>query len=191
MSKLDFSKPAHELAHDLIGAQLTIDGVGGLIVETEAYDAEDPAAHSYRGLTPRNAAMFGPVGHAYIYRSHGLHWCLNLVCGPQPGAAVLIRAMEPVWGIDAMRERRGLLAVEALCSGPGKLCQAMRVDLSHNSLDLLGPPFGLKGPKRKNPVVTGRRIGISQAVDVPWRFGLAESRFLSRRFPEQPPAERD
>ena len=181
-TSLDFTRPPPLFARDLIGAAVTVDGVGGLIVETEAYEADEPASHAYRGPNKRNAVMFGPPGHAYVYLSHGLHWCLNIVCGPTPGGAVLIRALEPVWGIDVMRARRGLEAISALCSGPGKLGQALGVTLTHNGLAVGDPPFSLRAPDRAADILIGPRIGITKAVDLPWRFGLAGSPFLSRRF---------
>ncbi len=168
-------------ARALIGWTLTLDGVGGRIVETEAYHHEDPASHAFSGPTARNAAMFGPVGRAYVYRSYGIHWCLNLVCGEEPGSAVLIRALEPVARIDLMRERRGTADLHALCSGPGKLCQALAVTRDHDGLAMDRPPFGL-APGGAAGVVVGPRIGISKAADTPWRFGEAGSRFLSQPF---------
>ncbi len=160
-----------------------MEGVGGLIVETEAYTADDPASHAFRGPTPRNAPMFGPVGRAYVYRSHGLHWCLNVVCGAEPGGAVLIRALQPVHGIEIMAERRGLADLRALCSGPGKLCQALAVTHAHNTLTLDRAPFALAAPSKTPTVAVGPRIGISKGVETPWRFGLAGSPYLSRPFP--------
>ncbi|MEI7931547.1 MAG: DNA-3-methyladenine glycosylase [Alphaproteobacteria bacterium] len=178
---LDFSLPSPDFAQSLIGAVLTVDGVGGLIVETEAYAVTDAASHSHRGPTPRNAAMFGPVGHTYVYRSHGLHWCLNFVCGP-PGSGVLIRALEPLYGLEIMAARRGLGDPHALCSGPGKLCQALAVTNDHYGLSLANPPFALTPPASAPDIVTGPRIGLTKAVETPWRFGLAGSPFISRRF---------
>lgn len=179
---LDFTRPPELFARDLIGAALRVDGVGGRIVETEAYDIDDPASHAFCGPTQRNAVMFGPPGRAYVYRSHGLHWCLNIVCGPHPGAAVLIRALEPVWGIAAMQARRGREAMSDLCSGPGKLAQALGVTLAHNGLAVDALPFSLQAPEDVAEILVGPRIGLSKAVETPWRFGQAGSRFLSRRF---------
>jgi len=172
----------HEVAPELVGAQLLVDGVGGVIVEVEAYDAEDPAAHGFRGPTARNASMFGPAGHAYVYRSYGIHWCLNLVCAAvgRP-EAVLLRALEPTRGLDEMRRRRGVADERLLCSGPGRLCQALGVTGAHDGLPLDEPPFDLHARPAPVEVVTGRRIGITRAADRPWRYGLADSRYLSRR----------
>ena len=171
----------HEVAPDLVGATLLVDGCGGVVVEVEAYDAQDPAAHGFRGRTERNASMFGPAGHAYVYRSYGIHWCLNLVC-EQPGrpAAVLIRALEPTAGLARMRERRALEDGRLLCSGPGRLCQALGVTRAHDGLALDEPPFDLRAATRSVEVAAGRRVGISVAVDQPWRYVLADSRYLSR-----------
>lgn len=180
---LDFDRPVEDVARQLIGATLRVEGVGGLIVETEAYDGEDPASHSFSGPTPRNKAMFGPSGHAYVYRSYGIHWCFNLVCREAGhGAGVLIRALEPLWGLDVMRERRGGLADRLLCAGPGRLCQALGIDGSHDGLPLDAPPFQLESAIADVVVVEGPRIGITRAREVPWRFGLAGSRYLSRGF---------
>jgi len=177
-----FRAPVEAVAHALIGATLTLDGVGGVIVETEAYRRDDPASHSFNGPTPRNAAMFGPPGRAYVYRSYGMHWCLNLVCGPEPGGAVLIRALAPTCGIEAMRTRRGCDDLRKLCAGPGRLCQALGVSLGHNGLALTAPPFSLTLPSTPADLDIGVRIGISKAILQPWRFGLAGSPFVSRPF---------
>lgn len=178
-----FARSVHEVAPELIGVTLLVDGVGGTIVEVEAYDQEDPASHGLRGPTPRNAAMFGPPGHAYVYRSYGIHWCLNFVCDVEGRAeAALIRALAPEHGMDEMRVRRGVVAERALCSGPGKLCQALAITGAHNGIQLDLPPFELVERERTPPIVTGPRIGITRAVDHVWRYGLAGSRFLSRPF---------
>jgi DNA-3-methyladenine glycosylase len=172
-----------EVAADLIGWTLTLGGVGGRIVETEAYHHEDPASHSFPGPTARNAAMFGPVGHAYVYRSYGIHWCLNVVCGDAPGSAVLIRALEPMHGVETMRARRGLAGLRQLCSGPGKLAQALAVTRAHDGLPLDQAPFALE-PGPRPALAIGPRIGITRAAHVPWRFGEADSPHLSRPFPK-------
>lgn len=177
-----FGRPAPDLAEALVGWTLLVDGVGGIIVETEAYDRADPASHSFSGPTRRNAAMFGPVGHAYVYRSYGIHWCLNIVCGQHPGSAVLIRALEPTAGLHAMRARRGVELATALCSGPGRLCQALDVGPQHDGLSLASAPFAMVPPAQAAATIRGPRIGISKGVDAPWRFGLRGSRFLSRPF---------
>ena len=178
-----FARPVHDVAPELIGAGLLVDGVGGRIVEVEAYDQDDPASHSFRGSTARTASMFGPPGHAYVYRSYGIHWCLNLVCGEEGRAeAALVRALEPTDGLDEMRERRGLESARALCSGPGKLCQALGITRVLDGLPLDEPPFELLAREEEPPLVVGPRIGITRAVEQPWRYGLAGSPFLSRRF---------
>lgn len=180
---IDFYAPSHEVARLLIGTTVVINGVGGRIVETEAYDHEDPASHSYSGPTKRNAVMFGPPARLYVYRSYGIHWCLNFVCGAKGhGAGVLIRAIEPASGLDVMRDRRGLENIRLLCAGPGRLCQALAITGEHNGMHIDAPPFQLMPPAGPVSVVTGPRIGISKAMDVPWRFGLAGSPFLSRPF---------
>ena len=179
-----FARSVHEVAPDLIGATLLVDGVGGRIVEVEAYDREDPASHGFRGRTPRNAAMFGPPGHAYVYRSYGIHWCLNLVCAEEgEPEAVLVRALVPALGIDAMRARRGLEDERALCSGPGKLCQALGITGAHDGLPLDRPPFELRARTEEPEIVTGPRIGITQAAELPWRYCRAGSGFVSRALP--------
>ncbi len=180
---IDFEASSAAVAEALIGALLLVDGAGGVIVETEAYDRDDPASHSHRGPTPRNASMFGPPGRAYVYRSYGMHWCLNVVCREAGhGAGVLIRAVEPTAGIERMRARRGVADDRLLCSGPGRLAQALGVDRSHDGLPLDAPPFELVPAAAPPAVVRGPRIGISKAVELPWRFGLAGSPFVSRRF---------
>ncbi len=176
-----FARSAHDIAPELIGVTLLVDGVGGPIVEVEAYDPEDPASHAFNGPTKRNAAMFGPAGHAYVYRSYGIHWCLNVVCA-EPGRAdaVLIRALRPEHGLDAMRARRGVEAERALCSGPGKLCEALGIDGGDDGLPLDKPPFAFL-PRTETPAIaTGTRIGLTKAADREWRYGLAGSPFLSR-----------
>lgn len=187
VDKTFFAQPVAQVARRLIGAHLLVDGVGGLIVETEAYDRADPASHSYAGPTRRNRAMFGPPGHAYVYRSYGMHWCLNLVCGEEPGGAVLIRALEPRDGLAAMRARRGIDAVALLCRGPGRLCQALAITGEHDAAPLDAPPFAISLGDPV-PLATGPRIGITKAPEIPWRFGVAGSRFLSRPFRRSSPA---
>ena len=178
-----FARSVHEVAPELIGATLLVDGVGGTIVEVEAYDQDDPASHGFRGRTTRIASMFGPPGHAYVYRSYGIHWCLNLVCAEEGRAeAALVRALEPTRGLGAMRERRGVEATRGLCSGPGKLCQALGISRVHDGLALDEPPFELLARESEPPLALGTRIGITRAVEQPWRYGLADSPFLSRRF---------
>lgn len=179
---MNLAGPVLEVARELVGAELFVDGVGGTIVEVEAYHHEDPASHGHLNRrTARNAAMFLRGGHAYVYRSYGVHWCLNVVCGPADEAeAVLIRALEPTAGLAAMRARRGVEDVRALCSGPGKLCQALGVDGRHDGLPLDEPPFQLLARREEPEIVAGPRIGIAKARDLPWRFALAGSRFLSR-----------
>jgi len=180
-----FAADVISVARSLIGATLLVDGVGGEIVETEAYDRDDPASHSFPGPTPRNAAMFGPPGHAYVYRSYGIHWCLNFVCGPQGrGAAVLVRALRPSHGLASMGERRGLEEERLLCAGPGRLAQALGVSLTHNGMRLDAAPFALHPASGGVDIVEGPRIGITKAAERPWRFGLAGSRHLSRPFPK-------
>ena len=192
----DFAADAPAVARALIGATLLVNGVGGVIVETEAYDASDAASHTHRGETPRNRAMFGPPGHAYVYRSYGIHWCLNFVCREAGhGAGVLIRALHPTQGLARMRERRGLPEDHAddrlLCAGPGRVGQALGITLAHYGLPLDRAPFALRAAPAGAPpaeVLSGPRIGISKAIELPWRFGLAGSPHLSRRFgPTRPP----
>ncbi len=177
-----FARSVHEVAPELVGCTLLVDGVGGRIVEVEAYDAEDPASHGFRGETARNRAMFGPPGHAYVYRSYGVHWCLNLVCGREGvPEALLVRALEPTRGFERMRERRGLEDERLLCAGPGRLCEALGIGAAHDGLPLDRPPFALLAAGEDVGVARGPRIGITRAADLPWRYGLAGSRFLSRR----------
>jgi len=178
-----FARSVHKVAPDLIGARLLFHGVGGIIVEVEAYHHTDPAAHSFRGPTPRNAAMFGPPGFAYVYRSYGLHWCLNFVCEREgSAAAVLIRAIEPTDGIAAMRRRRRVADLRLLCSGPGRLCQALGITGAHNAAPLGRPPFALTRRDATPDIAIGVRIGITRAVKQPWRYGLRASRYLSKPF---------
>ena len=185
LRKAFFGRSVLEVAPDLIGATLLVDGVGGIIVEVEAYHHTEPAAHSYNGPTPRNAVMFGPAGFAYVYRSYGIHWCVNFVCEKAGSAsAVLIRALEPTHGIPAMRRRRGTHDERSLCSGPGKLTEALGITHAHNGLALDTPPFALYARAAKVDVVAGIRIGITKAVELPWRRGLRGSKFLSKPFTE-------
>ena len=169
---------AVDLAQALIGARLSLRGCGGIIIETEAYTAEDPASHSHRGPTPRNASMFGPAGHAYVYRSYGIHLCLNVVA--RPAEAVLIRALLPDQGLDAMQDRR---RGRSLCDGPGRLTQALDVRITDDGAPFDGCDLAIALPRQMQPLLQGPRIGISRAQDLPWRFGLAGASGLSRRFP--------
>src|SRR5690349_15896444 len=178
-----FARSVHEVAPDLIGATLLVGSVGGIIVEVEAYHHTDPAAHSFRGPTPRNLVMFGPPGFLYVYRSYGIHWCMNLVCEKAGSAsAVLIRALEPTHGLATMRRRRGVTDDRALCSGPGKLTEALGITHAHNALALDQPPFALFARAGRVEVATGVRIGLTKAVELPWRYGLKGSKFLSKPF---------
>ena len=184
MSRLSrdfFARSVHEVAPELIGATLLFDGVGGVIVEVEAYDQEDPASHGFRGPTPRTEVMFGPPGHAYVYRSYGIHWCLNVVCDVEGRAeAALIRALQPTRGLDTMRRRRGLEAERALCSGPGKLCQALAITGALDGHALDEPPFELRARQGTPAVASGFRVGITLAADRPWRYALRGSPYLSK-----------
>jgi DNA-3-methyladenine glycosylase len=181
ISRAFFGRSVLEVAPDLIGATLLFAGVGGRIVEVEAYHHTEPAAHSFHGPTPRNAVMFGPPGYAYVYRSYGIHWCLNFVCEPKDSAsAVLIRALEPLEGLRAMRRRRGTADERLLCAGPGRLCEALGITAAHNGLALDRPPFEILPRIGVVEVVAGLRIGITKAIDKPWRYGLKGSRFLSK-----------
>jgi DNA-3-methyladenine glycosylase len=181
LSREFFARSVHEVAPELVGCTLLVDGVGGRIVEVEAYDGEDPASHGFRGETRRNRSMFGPPGYAYVYRSYGIHWCLNLVCALEGRAeAALVRALEPAHGLDRMRARRGLADERLLCSGPGRLCQALGITGEHDGLALDRPPFELLPRTEEVELVRGPRIGISVATDEPWRYVEAGSRFVSR-----------
>ncbi len=182
-----FARPVTAVARDVIGCTLIFAGCGGVIVEAEAYDHEDPASHCYGGRTQRNASMFGPPGHAYVYRSYGIHWCLNFVCGERPpgtaiASGVLIRAIEPTVGMHAMEARRGTTEPRKLCSGPGRLCQALNITRAEDGRPLDQPPFSLLPSDKRPKILVGPRIGITRGVDTPWRFGMAGSRFLSRPF---------
>ena len=179
-----FNGSAVDAARDVIGAVLLFGEAGGIIVEAEAYEQTDPASHSFRGMRPGNRSMFGPPAHTYVYRSYGVHWCLNFVCGPPGhGAAVLIRAIEPLMGISQMKSRRATDDIRLLCAGPGRLTQALGVDHQHDGQFLGHTPFQLLKPAHKSPIIAGPRIGITKAMDRLWRFGLAGSRFLSKPFP--------
>jgi DNA-3-methyladenine glycosylase len=181
LSREFFSPSAHELASELVGATLLFDGVGGILVELEIYDQSDPASHSFRGRTDRNASMFGPPGHAYVYRSYGVHWCLNIVCSP-PGeaSALLVRALEPTHSVEQMIERRGLSDLRRLCSGPGKVCQALGITGEHDGLPLDTPPFQILAREHTPEIVRYPRIGITRARERPWRVCVAGSPYLSR-----------
>jgi DNA-3-methyladenine glycosylase len=182
-----FERSVHEVARELIGCELTVGEAAGVIVETEAYEAADPACHAYIGRTARNEVLFGPPGHVYVYLSYGIHRLLNFVTQPEGSAsAVLIRALEPTRGIDLMRERRGRAEAAELCSGPGKLTEALGVGLKLNGADLFAPPFELSpavGEWRRAEVVSGPRIGITKAAELPWRYCVKGSRFVSRPYP--------
>ena len=183
IGRVFFDRSVHAVAADLIGATLVFRDAGGIIVEVEAYHHTDPAAHSFGGKTERNAVMFGPPGYAYVYRSYGIHWCLNFVCEREGSAsAVLIRALAPTVGVAAMRGRRGLKEPRLLCSGPGRVCQALAITGAHNGLALDKPPFALLPRKMGVEIAVGPRIGITKAAELPWRYGLAGSPFLSRPF---------
>jgi len=183
LSRSFFDRSVHEVAPDLIGVTVLVSGVGGRLVEVEAYHHTDPAAHSFRGRTERNAVMFGPPGYLYVYLSYGIHWCMNFVCERDGSAsAVLIRAIEPTTGLPTMRRRRGLKDVRLLCSGPGRVCNALGVTRANNGAALDAPPFELFAREGEVDVVTGPRIGLTKAADLPWRYGERGSRFLSKPF---------
>jgi DNA-3-methyladenine glycosylase len=188
LTRAFFDRSVHEVAPDLIGTTLLFNGVGGLIVEVEAYHHTEPAAHSFRGITPRNRIMFGPAGFSYVYRSYGIHWCVNFVCEEEGSAsAVLIRALQPTHGLAAMRRRRHLKDERSLCSGPGKLCEALGITIKHSELPLDEPPFALYPRTGKVDIVAGIRIGITKAIELPWRYGLKDSKFVSKPFPPELP----
>ena len=178
-----FDRSVHEVAPDLIGSTFLVHGVGGLIVEVEAYHHTDPAAHSFNGRTPRNAVMFGPPGCAYVYRSYGIHWCVNVVCeGAGSASAVLIRALQPLQGIATMERRRGVSEERLLCSGPGRLCEALGITRDQDGLPLDRSPFELRARAVAVDITRGPRIGITKAADLPWRYGVKGSKFLSKPF---------
>ena len=187
MNRDFFDRSVHEVARDLIGCELAVGETAGVIVETEAYEAADPACHAYIGRTTRNEVLFGPPGHAYVYLSYGIHCLLNAVAEPEgSAAAVLIRALEPTEGVDLMRERRGREQIDQLCSGPGKLTEALGVGLSLNGADLGEPPFEISPRGRgstETKIVTAPRIGITKAAELPWRYCVGGSRYVSRPWP--------
>jgi DNA-3-methyladenine glycosylase len=181
-----FDRDVCEVAHALVGFTLLVDGVGGVIVETEAYAPDDPASHAFGGPTRRNATMFGPPGHLYVYRSYGIHWCANVVCGGEGvGAAVLLRALQPTQGLEEMRARRGLVDPALLAAGPGRLTQALELSDTNDGDDLTQPPYELVAPREPVFVVASTRVGISRAVERPWRYSLAGSTFVSRPRPRR------
>ncbi len=175
-----FRRPVTEVAIALIGTCLSVSGVGGIIVETEAYHHLDPAAHSFAGPTVRNGTMFGPTGCAYIYRSYGLHWCINVVCGPEPGSAVLIRALQPTCGIEIMQQRRNTTVLRDLCRGPGRLCRALGIDKSLDGMPFNADTLKIQAGIASGTVVNGRRVGITRAIDTLWRYCLIDSPYLSK-----------
>jgi DNA-3-methyladenine glycosylase len=183
LSRSFFDRSVHDVAPELIGATLLFNGVGGVIAEVEAYHHTDPAAHSFNGKTERNAVMFGPPGFAYVYRSYGIHWCVNFVCEAEGSAsAILIRALQPTHGIAKMKRRRGLDDERLLCAGPGRVCEALAITRAHNGLRLDRAPFELRAREAQPEIAIGSRIGISKAIDLPWRYGLTGSKFLSKPF---------
>jgi DNA-3-methyladenine glycosylase len=182
-----FNRSVHDVARDLIGCKVTLGETTGVIVETESYHVDDPACHAFGGPTPRSSVLFGPPAHAYVYLSYGIHSLLNFVCEPEgEAAAVLIRALEPVAGIETMRARRGLQRLEDLCSGPGKLTEALGIGLELNGVSLPDGPIEVSGRGGEDPpaIATGPRIGITKATEHPWRFSLAGSRFVSKPWPK-------
>jgi DNA-3-methyladenine glycosylase len=183
LRKSFFDRSVHAVAPDLIGASFLFGGAGGIITEVEAYHHTDPAAHSYNGPTPRNSVMFGPPGYFYVYRSYGIHWCINFVCEAAGSAsAVLLRAIEPTIGLAAMQKRRRTTDVRALCSGPGRLTEALGITVAQNGAAVDAAPFELRARSGSVEIIAGPRIGITRAVELPWRYGLAGSRFLSKPF---------
>lgn len=179
-----FDRPVAEVARELLGCRMASADAAGRIVEVEVYDQHDPASHSFRGVTPRTAVMFGPPAHLYVYRSYGIHWCANVVCQPAgEGAAVLVRALEPLEGLDAMRARRGVDAERLLCAGPGRLCQALGIDGTMNGTSVIDGPVTITPGDPVDEVAIGPRIGISVAVEEPRRLGVAGSPYCSRPFP--------
>ena len=183
-----FARRVHDVAPELVGVTMLVGGVGGRIVEVEAYDPEDPADHGFAGKTARNASMFGPPGHAYVYRSYGIHWCLNFVCEDEGVAsAVLVRALEPTIGLDDMVARRGAVEPRLLAAGPGRLCQALGITREHDGAPLDRPPFELYA-REDVEVERGVRVGITKAVERPWRYAEAGSKFLSRPIRPRPRA---
>ena len=184
MTRALLARAAPDVARELVGWTFLVEGVGGVVVETEAYEPDDPASHSYGGRKARNTTMFGPPGRLYVYRSYGIHWCANVVCGEEDvGAAVLLRALEPTEGLDVMRARRGLDDARLLAAGPGRLTQALGITGAHDGVDILAPPFTLTPPDKPVEVVSSRRVGITRATDRLWRFSLAGSSFVSRPRP--------
>ena len=183
LTKAVFARSVLKVAPDLVGATLLVNGVGGIIVEVEAYHHTEPAAHSFNGPTPRNRVMFGPPGFLYVYRSYGIHWCMNFVCEKEGSAsAVLVRAIEPTFGIAAMKRRRGVTEERNLCSGPGKVCEALGVSDKLNNKALDAPPIENFARTKRPGIASGVRIGITKAVELPWRYGMKGSRFLSKPF---------
>ena len=179
-----FARGAQDVARELVGWTFLVEDVGGVIVETEAYEPSDPASHSFGGRKPRNATMFGEPGRLYVYRSYGIHWCANVVCGEEGvGAAVLLRALEPTEGLAVMRTRRGLDDVRLVAAGPGRLTQALAITNAHDGLDVLAAPFTIRPPAASVDVVVSPRVGITRATDRLWRYSLAGSSFVSRPRP--------
>jgi DNA-3-methyladenine glycosylase len=178
----------HDVARSLLGCTFLLDGVGGVIVEVEAYSPDDPASHAFRGRTERNASMFLEPGTLYVYRSYGIHWCVNVACeGVGTGAAVLLRALEPTHGLATMRTRRGDVPDALLCAGPGRLTQALAITREHDGCSIVEPPFALERPVAPVPVAATPRVGIIKAADLPWRYVVRGSRWVSRGPRPAPP----